>query len=111
MACSLELSSVHTVGSVHAQSYCLQTYKLLHRHGLHLKHVSLKIGLGKKNTYWEDTFKVIFLVLVECFWEPAALPRQDSAANTHGVEGAGWLSLVKLIWAVLVFGWGFPARV
>jgi len=40
---------------------------------------------------------------VERFWEPAVLPGQESAADSHRAEGAGWPSFVKLIGAAVVF--------
>lgn len=90
MACSLGLSCAHTVNSMHVQSFCMQTYKLLRRHGHYLKNISLKIGLKKKKKCWEATYS-----------NPLPSGRvfrgASSAANKHGEEGVCLLFFEKLI--------------
>lgn len=59
-------------GSVHVQTFYLQTDKLIRRHGHHLKRFPLKLDWKSIKCVWKPP-KVIHFPLVECLWDPTRL--------------------------------------
>lgn len=59
-------------GSVHVQTFYLQTDKLIRRHGHHLKRFPLKLDWKAIKYVWKPP-KVIHFPLVECLWDPTGL--------------------------------------